>query len=61
MMRVVKDISVELVKTSQGDRPSVNQVPSNCPTNSFVAAKAQETLNLYTSVTFALSAIVSHI
>ena len=55
----VKDVSAALLKTIEADRPSVNQVPSNCPTNNFVAAKAQELLNLYTSATPVLRTIVS--
>ena len=55
----VKDISGALLKTIEDDRPSVNRVPSNCPTNNFVAVKAQELLNLYTSATPILRTIVS--
>jgi hypothetical protein len=36
----VKDVSAALLKTIEADRPSVNRVPSNCPTNNFVAVKA---------------------
>ena len=57
----VKDVAVTLLKTIEDDRPSVNRVPSNCPTNSFVAVKAQELLNLYTSTTPVLRAIVNRL
>jgi len=57
----VKDISAKLLKTIEGDRSFVNRVPSDCPTTSFVAVKAQELLNLYTSATPVLRAIVKRI
>ena len=55
----VKDVSAALLKTIEADRPSVNRVPSNCPANNFVAAKAQELLNLYTSAAPVLRTIVN--
>jgi len=57
----VKDISSTLLKTIEEDRPFVNQVPSDCPTTSFIAVKAQELLNVYTSATPVLRAIVKRI
>ena len=55
----IKDGSVGLIERIEADRPYVNRVPSNCPTSGFVAAKAQELLNLYTFATPVLRAIVS--
>jgi hypothetical protein len=57
----LKDGSVRLQGRIEIDRPSVNQTPNNCETNSFVAVKAQELLNLYTSTTSALRKIISRI
>jgi hypothetical protein len=55
----IKDGSVGMIERIEADRPYVNRVPSNCPTNGFVAAKSQELLNLYTFATPVLRAIVS--
>jgi len=57
----VKDISATLLKTIEDDRTSVNRVPSDCPTNSFVAVKAQEVLNLYTAATPVLRSILKRL
>jgi hypothetical protein len=61
VLSAVKDTSVDLIETIDADRPSVNRVPSNCPTNGFVAAKAQELLSLYTSASPVLRSIASRI
>jgi hypothetical protein len=57
----IKDGSVNLQARLEADRPSVNQTPNNCETNAFVATKAQELLNLYTSTTSTLRKIVGRI
>jgi hypothetical protein len=57
----IKDGSVALLARIETDRRSINQTPNSCPTNTFVAVKAQELLNLYTSATSALRTIVSRL
>jgi hypothetical protein len=57
----IKDGSVALLARTETDRRSINQTPNSCPTNTFVAVKAQELLNLYTSATSALRTIVSRL
>jgi hypothetical protein len=61
VMLQIKDVAAALLKVIEADRPAVNRVPSDCPTNNFVAVKAQELLNLYTSATPVLRAMVSRI
>ena len=57
----VKDISATLLKGIEADRPFVNHVPADCPTTAFVAVKAQELLNIYTSAAPLLRSIVARI
>jgi hypothetical protein len=57
----IKDNSVAVQERIAADRLSVNQTPSSYPTNTFVAVKAQEVLNLYTSTTSALGKIVKRL
>jgi hypothetical protein len=57
----IKDNSIAAQERIAADRLSVNQTPSSCPTNIFVAMKAQEVLNLYTSTTSALGKIVKRL
>jgi hypothetical protein len=57
----LKDDSVRVQERIEIDRSSVNQTPNICETNTFVAVKAQELLNLYTSTTSALRKIISRI
>jgi hypothetical protein len=61
VLSLIKDGSVNLQSRIEKDRRSVNQTPNDCPTNSFVAVKAQEVLNLYTSTTSALREIIGRI
>jgi hypothetical protein len=57
----VKDVAAVLLKTIEADRPTVNRVPSDCPTNNFVAAKSSGTAESVHICNPVLRAIVSRI
>jgi hypothetical protein len=47
--KAVNDIAKELLENIRLSRPRLNELPGACPSNSFLSAKVQELLNLYTS------------
>jgi hypothetical protein len=57
----LKQDMVSFLKSVERDRAIVNRVPGHCPMSSFIAAKAQEMLNLYTAATSLVREVSSRI